>query len=178
MTELTLTLEQSQLEPFNDLFQRGFTVPAVTGCSLSSFLTEQMQIDPGYVKERITTIFLDGDVVDSPEAAIIQDGSRIALSASMPGVAGATMRRGGAYSPMRRAITRATEAAPAVAAGAAGTVLVKLFNLLLGELGKTFLAHGIVLEQREVMAILGGSCPGLNGLPPSERVLLRVKFGA
>jgi hypothetical protein len=135
MTELTLTLEQSQLEPFNDLFQRGFTVPAVTGCSLSSFLTEQMQIDPGYVKERITTIFLDGDVVDSPEAAIIQDGSRIALSASMPGVAGATMRRGGAYSPMRRAITRATEAALA-AAGRGPAPLVKLFNPP-RELGKT-----------------------------------------
>jgi hypothetical protein len=175
MKELTVTLERSQLELFNPLFQQGFTVPAATGCSLWSFLTEQMEIDPGYVKERITTIFLDGDVIDSLETAVLRDGARIALSASMPGVAGATMRRGGAYSPMRRAITRATEEAPAAAAGGAGTVRVKLFNLLLGELGQAFLAHGIVLERREAAEILGGSCPGLNELPASEKLLLRAR---
>jgi hypothetical protein len=175
MNELNLNLDRSQLEAFHFLFQKGFTVPAVTGCSLWSFLTEQMQIDPGYVKERITTLFLDGDVIDSLETAVIRDGARIALSASMPGVAGATMRRGGAYSPMRRAITRSSEEVPGVAAAAAGTVQVKLFNLLLGELGAAFLAHGIVLERGEIAEVLGPSFPGLGERPPSERVLLRAR---
>ena len=48
---------------------------------------------------------LDGKPVDDIGAALVQDGSTLALSAAMPGLVGATLRRGGAYSSFRSAIT-------------------------------------------------------------------------
>ncbi len=172
--QVGVTLTQSQALGFVGLFQRGVLVAAATGCSLWSFLTEQLGIPPDYVKERVTTIFLDGDVVDSLEGSVVRDGSVLALSAAMPGLVGATLRRGGYYAAMRAAITHGVESSPAPEAGAAGTVRVKLFNLLIPELGPALLAHGIVIERREAAEALPRDA--LSDFPASGPVLLRVRF--
>ncbi len=175
--QVEVTLAHAHAHRFSGLLQQGVTVAAPTGCSLWSFLTGELGIAPLYVKERITTIFLDGEVVDSLEGAVLRDGSLLALSAALPGLAGATLRRGGFYSSMRSAITRSADCTPLpAAAGAAGTVRVKLFNLLIPELGPALLAHGIVLEQREAAEVLAGGCDALGDLPASGPVLLRVRF--
>ena len=64
----------------------------------------------------------------------------LALSAAMPGLVGATLRRGGTYAAMRAAITRAAERG-AAAAREEPLVRVKLFNLLIDELGPLLLAR-------------------------------------
>jgi len=174
--QVDVTLTHSQAHRLSGLFQRGVTVAAATGCSLWSFLTEQLGIPSDYVKERITTIFLDGDVVDSLEGAVVRDGSLLALSAAMPGLVGATMRRGGYYAAMRAAITHGVESRPPPPSAAAGTVRVKLFNLLIPELGPALLAHGIVLEQREAAEALPESLDSLGDLAASGPVLVRVRF--
>ena len=172
--QVQVTLTQSQAQGFLGLFQRGVLVAAETGCSLWSFLTEQLGVPPDYVKERVTTIFLDGDVIDSLEGAIVRDGSVLALSAAMPGLVGATMRRGGYYAAMRAAITHGVESSPESVAGAAGTVRVKLFNLLIPELGPALLAHGIVIERSEAAEALDADA--LRDFPASGPVMLRVRF--
>lgn len=172
--EVELTLPPSEAARFAGLLQRGVVVPAVTGCSLLSFLVDQIGIDPEYVRERISTIFLDGDVVDSVERAAVRDGAVLALSAAMPGLAGATLRRGGFYSAMRSTIThRAAADAPRLGAEASGTVRVKLFNLLIPELGPALLARGVVLEPGDDDGLLPRA--GGAGLPAGP-VLLRVRF--
>jgi len=57
------------------------------------------------VKEKISTIFLDGKAVDSPETALLREGSTLALSSAMPGLAGAILRRDGPYASLRSSIT-------------------------------------------------------------------------
>jgi hypothetical protein len=174
--QVEVKLAKSQVGSFSPLLQRGATLEAATGCSLWSFLTEQLGLPPDYVKERISTIFLDGDVIDSLEGAILRDGSVLALSAAMPGLVGATMRRGGYYAAMRSAITRGAESPVLQAKGAAGTLRVKLFNLLIPELGPVLLARGILLEPPELAEVLPAGCEALRDLPPSGPVLLRVRF--
>jgi hypothetical protein len=110
-------------------------------------LCDQLAIPAAYVTERITTIFLDNHPVDDLEHAIIRNGSKIALSAAMPGLVGATMRRGGFYASLRQGISQLAQDGPM--SHDDGVVTIKLFNLLLGELGPTILARGLLLEQNE-----------------------------
>jgi hypothetical protein len=173
----TLVLPPSAVGELSALLQRGVAIPARTECSVQSFLVEQLGIDPGYVKARITTVFLDGKVVDALDAVNVHDGSLLALSAALPGLVGATLRMGGAYSAMRSAISRAADAPGASpATGARGLVRVKLFNLLIGELGPVLLRHGILLEPSELPGALAAGCAGGEALRPGAPVLLRVSL--
>ena len=174
--QVELTLSPSDASKFTGLLQQGVVLPAATDCSLWSFLVDQIGIDSEYVKERITTIFLDGDVVDSLEKAILRDGSVLALSAAMPGLAGATLRRGGFYAAMRSTITHKDDPAAASSGAAAGAVRVKLFNLLIPELGPALLARGVVLDPPDATGIV----PALDAAAKASSgpMLLRVRFAA
>lgn len=170
-----IELEQSQLHSFFPLFQRGVKVPAVVGCSLKSLLCDQFAIPDAYVTERITTIFFDNHPVDDLEQTIIQNGSRIALSAAMPGLVGATMRRGGFYAALRQGISQLQHDGATTPQN--GTVTVKLFNLLLAELGPTLLVRGVLLEIGERDQLMQTLAVPQDS-PPEESVesLLKVTF--
>jgi hypothetical protein len=130
---------------FAPLLGGGFLLSGAAGTSMESFLRDAAGIAADYLKDRVQTLFLDGRAVDDPRAAVVTNGSVISLSAAMPGLAGAVLRRSGVYAAMRRPISHE-------AAGRAGderariTVTLKLFNLIARELGPTFLAKGILME--------------------------------
>lgn len=165
---VTLELPRSSARSFGALLQQG--VPVRTSApSAWSFLTEDLGVDPAYAKERITTVFLDGQVVDDLARAPLRDRSLLALSAAMPGIVGATLRRGGYYAAMRAAITRTAEREPQHEQGG-HVVRVKLFNLLIAELGPVLLAHGILVGAAERAAI---AAAGLDVCEGSE---LQIRF--
>ncbi len=173
---LALTLRPDQLAAFFPILQKGVTVPATVGCTLKSLLSDQFAIPADYVTDRITTIFLNNRPVDDLDRSIIQDGSRVTLSAAMPGLVGATMRRGGFYAALRQGISHIVDGEEVV--GDCGTVRVKLFNLLLAELGPLVLARGVILEQGELAELLQ-NFPGQTNdtMKAADRVLLQVTFG-
>lgn len=172
---LGVVCERSRLAAFNGLLQSGVTVPVRAGSSVLSFLTDQLGVDPSEVEARITTVFLDGKVVDALDAAVLQDRSRLALSAALPGLVGATMRRSGTYSVMRSEITWAAATGDPRELGAVGTIQLKLFNLLIDALGPAVLRHGVVLDVAEVTRLLGRR-RGMGRRRPAERVLLQASF--
>jgi hypothetical protein len=129
--------------------QEGVRVRAGSGESVHAFLTARLGVPAEYVAGRISTVFLDGQVVDDLHAAMLSDGSLLALSAAMPGLVGATLRRGGHYSAMRAEITRPARPPTLAHAGETALVRVRLFNLLIEEIGPLLLEHGGVLGARE-----------------------------
>jgi hypothetical protein len=172
---MKLRLDADQLNIFFPLLQKGVKVQVTAGCTLKSLLCDQFAIPADYVTDRITTIFFNNHPVDDLDLAIVQDGSQIALSAAMPGLVGATMRRGGFYAALRQGISHAADSG--TAAGECGTVRVKLFNLLLTELGPLVLARGLILEQGELNDLL----QHIPGRPEdltsgTNRLLLTVFF--
>jgi hypothetical protein len=176
-SRLTLSLKPPEVRAFGALLQRGVAVPAETGCSVLRFFTEQLGIHPEYVAARITTVFMDGKVVDALDAAKLRDGSLLALSAALPGLVGATLRRSGTYSAMRSEITRAADdPGQPFAIPVEGVVRVKLFNLLIEELGPLLLAHGILLEREEARDVLEGFVPHVAEASAGGRVFLRACF--
>jgi hypothetical protein len=173
---VVLPFESGRLGETFPLLQHGFTVRTRVGIPLGELLTDELGLAPEYVRDRITTIFLNGKPVDDLERSIVADGSLVALSAAMPGLVGATLRRGGYYAPFRESITDASPAAETVRGS--GTVRIRLFNLLLRELGPSFLGRGVIVtgDDREWLS------PELwEEIPYSARafghILLSFRFG-
>jgi hypothetical protein len=85
------------------------------------------------------------------------------------------MRRGGFYAALRQGISHV--AGSGTSAGECGTVCVKLFNLLLAELGPLVLARGLILEQDELADLLK-NIPGQMEYAPvgTSQILLTVLF--
>jgi len=149
---LVLTMDGARLVDFFPLLRQGFSIEARAGCSLEDLLCRQWGISPDYVRSRITTIFLNSRAIDDVKTALVRNGSTIALSGAMPGLVGATMRRGGHYAAMRGAMTH--QESGLAERDDSGWVRVKLFNLLMAELGPGFLQQGILLTSRDLIEFL------------------------
>jgi hypothetical protein len=137
------------LTRFTALLQEGVRVRVGSGESVHAFLTQRLGVAAEYVAGRISTVFLDGQVVDDLHAVTLSDGSLLALSAAIPGLVGATLRRDGHYSAMRAEITRPARSPALAPAGETALVRVRLFNLLIEEIGPLLLDHRWGLDARD-----------------------------
>jgi hypothetical protein len=151
---LNLTLKEGSLYYFFPLFQQGVILKTWVGRNLKDLLSSLLEVTSQYMENRIQTIFLDGKAVDNLEEVVVRDGSTLALSAAMPGLVGATLRRGGAFASLRRAITfsEGGEAIPQKE----GRIVLKLFNMLVPELGPHLLAKGVWLKGEDLNQFFGG----------------------
>lgn len=139
---IRLTAAAAVCEKFCLLAGSGFRIRARLGGSVRELLCGQLGIEPSYLENRIQTIFLNGHVVDDPDLAVVPPGSTIALSAAMPGIAGAMLRKKSRYAPMRRELSYPSHRR-SPKEQVEGDVVLKLFNLLQQELGPRFLRRGI-----------------------------------
>ena len=151
-SELCLYLDKRLIPNFFYLLQQGFVVKVQAGSSIKTFLCEQLGLSPEYIEKRIQTLFMDGRPVDDIDSAIVKDGSTLALSAAMPGLVGAILRKGGYYTSMRSTISYREEREFEPPREA--TVSLKLFNILLREIGPTFLKKGLWIQGKDLADFL------------------------
>jgi hypothetical protein len=121
---------------------------AKIGCSVRTFLCDQIGLDSEYLERRIQTLFLDGKSVDDIDSAILRQGSVLSLSAAMPGLLGAVLRKESPYAVMRTQISYERERSSTPCSE--GTIVLKIFNLLTGELGPIVLKRGIWIEGKNL----------------------------
>jgi hypothetical protein len=148
---LAFVVAEPLVPNFFQLLQQGVMIRSRIGCSVETFLQEELKATPGMI-EKIQSIMLDGKPVDDIGTAVLHDGATLALSAAMPGLVGATLRRGGAYSSLRSAITY-HETGNACTPGE-GWVNIKIFNLLMAELGLGLLGKGVLLRSADLLGFL------------------------
>lgn len=121
------------------IMQSGAGLSVTVGLTLSSFIAAELKLT-----ERdqlvIEALVLDGMPVDDPAAAVINNGSRLALAAGLPGIAGLAMKKNSAVRGLRGAITH--KGSGEVKPGA-GRVTLFLYSLTLPALGGHFLKKGI-----------------------------------
>jgi len=149
---LFLALGSEKIPYLFQLLQQGFMVRVQVGCSVRALLSQQLNISPEFLEGRIKTIFLDGRPVDDMDSAIIKAGSTLALSAALPGLAGATLRRGGTFASLRSQLTHPRDEAPV--APQEGFIVLKLFNLLMDELGPALLHRGVFIKKEVLKEFL------------------------
>jgi len=165
---LSLTAEPRLFEKFLQLLQKGVKVTARVGSTVGSFLCDDLGVSPEYVDKRIQTLFLNGKAIDNPDTALLNEDSTLALSAAMPGLLGATLRKGSHYARMRNEISyqEQSEGVPVHE----GFVLLKLFNLLSAEIGPAVLARGIWLKGEDLNQFLKELPDALVGMCTEARV--------
>lgn len=187
-----LTGGETLLRQLRLLFSGGVGVDVVAGCTVRELLCGQLGIAPDYVEGRLQTVFLNGKPVDDIDAARAVAGDMLALSAAMPGLVGATMRRGGRYAVFRQGITYTGEADCHLNPEPICLIL-KLFNLIASELAPVLLQRGVWIDGDRLaahMTLMGSAVwdaltgARIDGAPAGQealalalrgrRVLLRV----
>ena len=168
---IELELAANDVPELFGLLQRGFIVSEIRpGSSLASFLTERLGLSHEYIHGHISTIFLDGMPVDDLDSAVIRKGATLALSSALPGLVGATMRQGGALASLRNSITyRATAADLGDSSDGDIFLHLKLFNIVMHELGPSFLQQGVLVKRSELREFLDAR---LDLLQKCGRILL------
>jgi hypothetical protein len=153
-TRLTLPIENMAKEPpiveirvradsierYTAVFQTGVTLVTPASTSIGVFLDRLPGFTPEYVNDRVQTIFLNGSAMDDLEAPLSGNRPVLALSAAMPGLAGAIFRRNSMHAALRSARTQdplPTKQEETI------TVTLKLFNMIAREKGAEILANGV-----------------------------------
>lgn len=137
---------------FFSVFQEGVFVKTELGLNVRETIKNIFEISDEFIKRKISTILLDGKVVDDIEGAKIKEGSILALSGAMPGLVGATMRTHSVYESFREAITYKEE--EGFCSVKTGVFTIKLFNILIGELVPKLLKKGIILQKERLKELL------------------------
>lgn len=155
---LSMTIAAELMPGFVLLFQSGALFRAGVGCSVMSFFRDQLKLDSEFIEHQIQTVFLDGKPVDDLESATVKDGCTLALSSAMPGLVGATMRRGGFYAPFRKDISHSEQSGGTC--GEEGQITVKLFNLVASELGPALFEKGVLVKGEALKDFLDNKSAG------------------
>lgn len=141
---LCLSVKANLISRFLKLIEHGFKLKIKAGLSIRELLGHHLGISDEYIDNRIQTIFLDNKPVDNVNTAWVENGSRLALSAAMPGLVGATFRKGGLYASLRSTISYSKTESSIVKDE--GEIILKFFNMVAKELGPVFLQKGIMVE--------------------------------
>ena len=149
---LSLTLSERHIPLFYQLLGHGFSMVVQTGISVKELLCDQLGINENYLEERIKSIFLNGKVVDDVTTAIVEDDATMALSGAMPGLVGAILRTGGYYAPMRGQISYDKHSGASQLKN--GKITLKLWNLVVKELGPIFLQRGVFIQKKELQSFI------------------------
>lgn len=152
---------------FAPMLMEGVELETDLGCSVFELLCDQIGLDVAYVNSRIQTVFMDGSPVDRLEDTLVRHGSVLALSAALPGLLGATLRKDGVYASLRQGITHM--APPAPGDRGRGLFTIKVFNVLLRELATPVFRFGvIVIWKRLDTRIRKGGDPLMNSIQAAE----------
>ena len=192
---LQLGIVADRIPVFFELLRSGFSADLTVGCNLEHLLCNQLDIASDYLRNRVQTVFLNNSPLDDLASAAVPDGAVISLSAAMPGLNGAVMRKGGPLAELRRSISHSPE--EVCSQPFPGRITLKLFNLVAKELGPQFLARGIVVTSKALGELFKRQTPdfwqevksiAIDGSPcrvdqlilhdwPQQEVMFQVQSG-
>jgi hypothetical protein len=145
---LDLVLCDNCLPTFSPLLQRGVMVQLNSEVILRHFLYHHLGLSPEFVEDYLTTIFINGKPVDDLDQATLRGDDTLALSAAMPGLVGATMRRQGLVASLRSGISHRPEER-LEPESSSNTLTLKLFNLMIEAIGPAILENGVLLSKEQ-----------------------------
>lgn len=158
--DLLIKQTKQALAGFASLLQHGMMVHIDRPVALVPFLLDLPGFSEEYIEKTVQTVFIDGVAADSLDRAL-PPGTTLALSAAMPGLAGAIFRRQGLHGSLR-STTGKKSVAPT---GQSGFIRLKLFNMIAAERIGDLLEQGICVTGSSFVAFAASHEPLLQ--PPA-----------
>lgn len=154
MQHLDIIIRHAAMPRFTTLLQTGIGLKSFAGSSIGEFLTSLPELDVEYLSERVQTIFIDGSAVDDLEKRFTGPTHVVALSAAMPGLAGAIFRRNSLYAALRSV---AKDRKKSYQEEREIDIRLKLFNMIALEKGPALLQQGGVFNGEVLAGFLQGN---------------------
>jgi hypothetical protein len=151
MPSLIIRIADPALSELHTILGAGVGIQTKSGIALLELLCDQLGFDFTYIDQRVQTIFHNGRAVDRIDQVHIQDGDVVALSAAMPGLAGATLRKGGMFAALRKEISH-TDPTVQIDTPQGVWVTLKMFNLVARELCIHLLRGGVWVKPEQLQA--------------------------
>ncbi len=148
MQELTFTVEDQMLINFTTLLQSGIGFQCMKNEPLGAFLLHLADFDTAYLSHTVQTIFLDGNAIDDFTTPLSAPHHTVALSAAMPGLAGAIFRKNSLFATLR---IRSDKKNAAEKSDDKVQVSLKLFNKIAIEKGEKFLTEGFFYSGKNLL---------------------------
>lgn len=150
-TTLSLQVTSDSLRQFTTLLQSGIFLSMQSGGTIGELLTSLPGFSQDYIQRQVQTIFVNGLPADSLDQRIVEENTVIAISAAMPGLAGAIFRKAGAHASLR---TATAQEQGNVQESKDIPIRLKLFNVIAKERGLDLLAKGCFLKSSGVEKFL------------------------
>jgi len=157
VSHLQLTVVAEKFPLFTTVLQSGIVIMTPAGSSLGQFLSALPGFTADYLANMVQTIFHNGSAVDDLTTLFSGEKPVIALSAAMPGLAGAIFRKNSFHKALRSE-TKTKQSMEQVTKPLA--VTLKLFNVIALDRGKELFAMGVCLPA-EVLAAFFNKRPAL-----------------
>jgi hypothetical protein len=136
---------------YTTLLQSGIEVKSHAGIAIGNFLCDLDGFTEEYLASSVETLFLNGTPVDDLEQPVEGNSPVLAISAAMPGLAGAIFRKNSFHSALR---TTTKPLHSDQIKKEAITVTLKLFNSVAKDRGVELLLRGVTLKAAKVLAFL------------------------
>lgn len=135
-----IKVHADSINRYTTLFQMGVNIETQGDISIGSFLNRLPGFTTEYIDNRVQTIFLNGSAMDDLQTPLSGAHPVLAISAAMPGLAGAIFRRNSLHAALRS--ERVDNPVP-IGHKETVTVTLKLFNMIAQERGTDLLAQGV-----------------------------------
>lgn len=141
--KIELSVSPDSIAGFTTLLQGGIFIEVPCNTQIGDLLTSLPGFSRDYVQSRVETIFIDGLPADSLSQPLTTSGTVLAISAAMPGLAGAIFRKNSVHASLRTSPTADVETE---SAEKTIQVRLKLFNMIAVERGEQLLYEGCVVK--------------------------------
>ena len=143
-----LTVAHDALILFTTVLQSGIELKSSTGIPMGRFLSELPGFTADYIGDVVQTIFLNGTAIDDLTTPFEGYNPTLALSAAMPGLAGAIFRKNSFHSALR---TDTKKTGPVTNQLRDLTITLKLFNSIAQERGIELLKRSVCIKAKPVL---------------------------
>lgn len=165
MPRLTFQITPDTIDMFTSLLQAGILVPTAQGNSIGAFLESLPGFTADYITDQVQTIFLNGIATDDMTTVLTGENPVLAISAAMPGLAGAIFRKNSLHAALRTTQSKQEHAS----SGSKVTVTLKLFNSIARDRGAKLLRQGVTLGAAGIVKFL-------NSRSTASALILTVKI--
>lgn len=146
--ELEIIVSPGNLDRFTPLLQAGLFLERSRPQTVGEFLSSLPGFSREYITGRIETIFLNGLPVDELTTPITGSQPVLAISAAMPGLAGAIFRKNSYHAHLRTSAADSDSQTDKVSGSL--QIRLKLFNFISRERGGDLLQQGCLLRADSV----------------------------